>query len=316
MARPGLDRHVKFRLLVRLLGEPEAHVRGYLECLWDVAYENGEPLIGDSDAVEAAAKYPGERGRLFNALLRCGGSGRDGFIESVHGCADMYKVHDLFDHAPEYVQKRRKREEERRAKVAADNGGQRPPPADNGAPPAPAPAQKRVAAHAAARPKETSDQLLKTSSDGTAAKPKDPASAEVKAHTRARDELFDALVEVTGSDPQLNGSHLGRACKALRDADPPYTAAEVRRLAEIVPTEFPWVEGRITIGFVTKYVPAVRAGPSGHPGRPGNGQPAETPQQHEARVQAERAEEVRRRAEAAQVPSMRAKSRRPAGGTP
>ena len=45
MARPGLDKHVKFRRLVRILGEPEPHVRGYLELLWEVGYENGDPVL-------------------------------------------------------------------------------------------------------------------------------------------------------------------------------------------------------------------------------------------------------------------------------
>ncbi len=140
MARPGLDRNVKFRNLCRLLKQPRPHVRGYLELLWDVAYENGNPVIGDPASVEAAAEFPGEPGRLFAALLGCGGEGRVGFVEPVQGSDTLFQVHDLMDHAPDYVKKRRKREEERLANAkTADNGGQRRPLADNGKTPTPAP---------------------------------------------------------------------------------------------------------------------------------------------------------------------------------
>jgi hypothetical protein len=47
---------------------------------------------------------------------------------------------------------------------------------------------------------------------------------------REPDPLFDAVVKVTGFDPDVTGSQIGRACKALRQADPPYTASEVLAL--------------------------------------------------------------------------------------
>jgi hypothetical protein len=45
----------------------------------------------------------------------------------------MYQIHDLMDHAPEYVRKRAKREEERKSNDDGKNGGQRRTTADNGA---------------------------------------------------------------------------------------------------------------------------------------------------------------------------------------
>lgn len=152
MARPGLDKHSKFRLLVRLLGEPRPHVRGYLEYIWEVAYECGDPVIGTPEAIEAAAEYPGEAGKLFKALLQAGGGSRAGFIEPVKEQDGMFQVHDLFDHAPEYVKKRKHREEERksggRSQTTADNGGQRRTLDDNGEtpspPPSPAPAPMKI----------------------------------------------------------------------------------------------------------------------------------------------------------------------------
>ena len=116
MARPGLEKNPKFRNLLRLLGEPRSHVRGYLDCLWDAAYENGNPVIGDAKLIEATADYPGEPGKLCAALLECGGTSQVGFIEPVDGESGRFQIHDLYDHAPEYVKRRMEREMEREAK--------------------------------------------------------------------------------------------------------------------------------------------------------------------------------------------------------
>jgi hypothetical protein len=131
--RPTLLEHRKFKRLVSILKCPRSHAVGYLEMIWQAAYESGDEFIGDAVDVELAAEWEGESGELVKALLECGGL-RAGFIEPVDG---GYGVHDLYDHAPDYVQKRRKREDERR--ISADNGGQRRTTADNGKPPSPSP---------------------------------------------------------------------------------------------------------------------------------------------------------------------------------
>jgi hypothetical protein len=102
-------------MVKRLLGEPGPHVQGYLEYIWESAFESGDPTIGTADMVEAVAEYPGDRGKLFRALLECGGPGRAGFIEPVPGAEGIYQIHDLFDHAPNYVQRRQEREAARKA---------------------------------------------------------------------------------------------------------------------------------------------------------------------------------------------------------
>lgn len=117
MAPPGLHNHPKFRRLAYLLDAPVSHVRGYLECLWDVAYENGDARIGDACNVTLATQFPGEPNEIVQALLNCGGPGRSGFIDEVKDpeCDGLlYEVHDLLDHAPVYVSNRKAREDERR----------------------------------------------------------------------------------------------------------------------------------------------------------------------------------------------------------
>jgi hypothetical protein len=116
MARPGFRNHRKFRRLAQLVGMPEPHVFGHVEFIWSGAYESGDPFLGDADDVELAAAWTGKRGMLCTALLDCGGKGNPGLIEPVDGQPAQYQIHDLFDHAPNYVQKRMQRESDRTAK--------------------------------------------------------------------------------------------------------------------------------------------------------------------------------------------------------
>ena len=112
--RPTLLNHHKFRRLCLILGAPKPAVIGYLELLWCSAYESGDPRIGDAIDVELACEWDGAAGELTAALEKCGGPARSGFIDVDDD--GIYSVHDLFDHAPEYVQKRARREADRRKK--------------------------------------------------------------------------------------------------------------------------------------------------------------------------------------------------------
>lgn len=105
MARPGLTRHRKFLRLAQVL-QGRALAFGSLGLIWEVAYENGDPLIGDELSVEAAADWRGQPGQLCRALVECG------FLSATDA---GYVVHDFWTHAPAYVRKRRKRELERHA---------------------------------------------------------------------------------------------------------------------------------------------------------------------------------------------------------
>jgi len=115
VARPGLTKHRKFLRLARTLGNAPLAL-GCLELIWQQAYENGNPYLGDETDVEAAAEWPGETGILCKALLAAGGDGNHGFIDQVEDRPGHYCVHDLFDHAPRYVGQRLERELERQNK--------------------------------------------------------------------------------------------------------------------------------------------------------------------------------------------------------
>lgn len=115
MGRPGLTNNRKFSRLVREL-QPvckafaEQVARGALELMWEGAYEKGDDYLGDVADVEDAAHWTGKKGALCAALLVAGGDGETGFIEEIEGRPEHYMIHDLYDHAPEYVRKRMERE--------------------------------------------------------------------------------------------------------------------------------------------------------------------------------------------------------------
>ena len=106
MARPTLTTHRKFRRLARLLGGP-AIARGTLELVWDVCYQSGDAKLGDALDVEEAACWQGERGVCVRALVDCG------FLDASPD-GETFEVHDLFDHAPQYVRRRYEREQARK----------------------------------------------------------------------------------------------------------------------------------------------------------------------------------------------------------
>jgi hypothetical protein len=132
MPRFSLFTHQKFLRLCYILKEPEPHVLGYLEYLWYSAYQSGHAVIGDEVDVELAAKYPGERGKLAQALLEVRLLDRleEGWLA----------VHDLADHAPESIKKRWQRDGTRknayspRVRKSPELGGIGPPNSSNGLP--------------------------------------------------------------------------------------------------------------------------------------------------------------------------------------
>lgn len=110
MARPTLTSHPKFAKLAARL-RSRALARGVLELLWESCYASGEPCVGDAVSVEGIADWRGKRGDLAFALVD------SGFLDQTmaDGGRSEYLVHDLEDHAPDYVLKRWEREANRRA---------------------------------------------------------------------------------------------------------------------------------------------------------------------------------------------------------
>lgn len=255
-----------------MLGMPAVYVEAHLEAMWKVGYENGNPHLGDQSDVELAAEWE-ESGRSsgewFKAVLACR------FIDEVEG--GRYQIHDLHANAPDYVAARWHREMERRKDKKCENcegvyhspdprsrycspscrtiaWRHRKSPCVDGVltdvdvtltdvltdvtdvdgPPAPAPIIPSLAAEAAEGTEEA-----KT------AKPKNP-------RTRRRDDLWDAVVEVTGSDSKASARYIGRVCRSLREADPPYTPTEVRALPAICRAK--GFSLPLSLGTVEKYI--------------------------------------------------------------
>jgi hypothetical protein len=75
-----------------------------LECLWEIGYVDGNPVIGDETDVSLACEFPGDQKVITKALMDAGGEGRVGFIELT--AQGQYQIHDLLVNAPKYVIKR------------------------------------------------------------------------------------------------------------------------------------------------------------------------------------------------------------------
>ncbi len=196
MARPGFSKHPKFRRLVHILKEPMPHVRGYLELLWEVSYEAGNPVIGDETDVALACEFPGDASKITNALLTCGAEGGPGFIESAPDQPGRFQIHDLFDHAPRYVKLRQSREFERKNKdlcpIRAHSGAQKRTVC---ATPAPAPAPAPIntpAAQVCAEPSLATDSAPPISADPPA-----------KAHVAERGTQTDDPPPAVQSSPTV-----------------------------------------------------------------------------------------------------------------
>ena len=82
------------------------------------------------------------------------------------------------------------------------------------------------------------------------------------AKLRPRNELFDAVAEVTGSDPVVAASHVGKVAASLAKAEPPYTPDDVRRFAKRFLDLCPWAAGSRTrpeLGELQKHIGKIRA---------------------------------------------------------
>lgn len=104
-------------------------------------------------------------------------------------------------------------------------------------------------------PKDTTPTPIPIHSDA-------PASASKE---RPRDLLFDAIAEVTASDPKTAASHIGLVKKELLKAEPPYTADDVREFGRRYQTLCTWGprdgRGRPELGELQKHIGKIRAAP-------------------------------------------------------
>jgi hypothetical protein len=119
--------------------------------------------------------------------------------------------------------------------------------------PSPSPSPKRILAESAEPdPASENDQPATRKR-----KPKPPARKEPA--PRERNELFDAVAEVTGADPKLNGGQIGKAAADLKAAG--YGVADVRKFAAKFLQLCPWARGERTrpeVGELVKHIAKVR----------------------------------------------------------
>ena len=130
--------------------------------------------------------------------------------------------------------------------------------------PRPVPVPEPVLAESAERPRRA---RAKPTPDKTAGGDQKP---------RPRNELFDAVAEVCGADPTLNGSQVGKAAADLARAG--YTPADVRAFAARLVEFCPWAKDRPhrrpEVGELVKHIGKIRTA-----GRPVTAAPVPPEQQ-------------------------------------
>ena len=114
MSRPGFTKHRKFLRLSAALGSKPLAL-GVCEFMWQSRGEELTDFLGDAVDIAMICEWGGEPAILVNALRDCGGRGEAGLIEETESGSGLYKVHDFWDHPPDYVKKRLKREMAREA---------------------------------------------------------------------------------------------------------------------------------------------------------------------------------------------------------
>lgn len=100
---------LKFKRLCKILGLPKPHVVGLLELLWQTGYAAASDIIGDEMDVETACEWDGEPGALAKVLLAERWLDIDESM-TIH-------IHDFWEHAPQYVERKRSRLDATRSKI-------------------------------------------------------------------------------------------------------------------------------------------------------------------------------------------------------
>ena len=99
----------KFKRLCRVIGLPAPYVAGLLELLWQTGYALASDAIGDAVDVEVASQWPGEPGRWHAVLVA------EGWLDVDESMTSH--IHDFWEHAPQYVERKRSRLNATRSKI-------------------------------------------------------------------------------------------------------------------------------------------------------------------------------------------------------
>jgi hypothetical protein len=101
---------------------------------------------------------------------------------------------------------------------------------------------------------------LLPSEEGSAPAPKRPKAP------RPRDEMFDAIAEVTGSNPHAVGGRIAKVKQALVDRPDPFTPDDVREFArryrDLCPHARDAKTGHVALGDLAGYIDRLRSRPA------------------------------------------------------
>lgn len=226
----GTLRSVKFMKLSRRLNLPQWQCVGLLESLWLFTQSNA--IKGDigrfsNEDIAASIGYQDDPDELIKHMVETGWIDR---CEASRLC-----VHDWQDHCPTWIKGAIASEEKREGA----KGVAKPPSiAPRLSPPAKDEAKPSTTFPSLPLPNLT---IPNSAADEPPKRQRKPESKP-----RERDALFDAIADVTGSDPKASGGYIAKVRKSLAESEPPYTPDDVRKFADpsFLTLELPWLNGR------------------------------------------------------------------------
>lgn len=261
----------------------------------DIELSFAAGIVGSMHEFAADYAPQGDVGKHSNGVIARACDWRrnpDDLIDALVGAGWLDKcaqrrlvVHDLHDHAPQWWKERmkklgldfakavtestRKRQRKKRQDVTTEAQGMAEPTPEHRAQGGSASVSGEAQPHATnpSKPQETYNPSPSQETTANPREEKQPASPVaspdktiVVRKPREPNPLFDAIAEVTASDPKASGSHIAKVAKSLREAEPPYTPDEVRRWASQAK---PWGGERFpSLPQIEKEIGRIRAGPS------------------------------------------------------
>ncbi len=111
MAKTQIRESVKFRMLVRLMRMPRAHVLGHLEFMWMTIHDSGNPVFSLKKHIEVAADWEGPHDEFADLLIEVG------FLDKLPDNKG-FEVHDYWENCPKYVKDRERQRAIRSQKSA------------------------------------------------------------------------------------------------------------------------------------------------------------------------------------------------------
>jgi hypothetical protein len=214
----------------RIAQVSEPAMIGHLHLLWWFALSlapDGDLSRYDADDIAIAAQYDGDPKLFVKALRECGPSGSFGFI------TDDMRLHDWDDYGGKYIRK------VEAGRNSANKRWRRRGDADSQSLP-PAVVAEQMATQCVPNGLPLGTQWVPNTEESRVEEKELCPTPELAPKVRARNELWDAVIEACGWNGQLTKSQQGRTAAAVKELrDIGATPDQVRQRTTVYRLKYP-----------------------------------------------------------------------------